>query len=219
MSPCGEVMSQVPSPECTDPRGGASESVAEPQWTALVESIRMGDSAGLEDLYRVFSKGVRFFLCRQLGPQDLDDKVHDVFLIIAQAIQRGDLREPERLMGYVRTVVRRQVAGHIEHAVHSRRKEVDVDSGMPLADHGANPEQIALAREQADVAARILQSISKRDREILTRFYLNEQTQEQICREMRLTETQFRLIKSRAKARFGELGKQMLARRKAIRNG
>ena len=42
-------------------------------------------------------------------------------------------------------------------------------------------------------------------------FYLREQSQEQICEEMKLTETQFRLLKSRAKARFGELGKKKLA--------
>jgi hypothetical protein len=41
-----------------------------------------------------------------------------------------------------------------------------------------------------------------------------EQTQEEICKEMRLSETQFRLLKSRAKARFGELGRKRLARRK-----
>jgi len=32
----------------------------------------------------VFSRGIRFYLCRQLGPQDIDDKVHDIFLIVAQ---------------------------------------------------------------------------------------------------------------------------------------
>jgi RNA polymerase sigma-70 factor, ECF subfamily len=193
------------------------EKASEQQWTQLVEQIRNDDPQGMEELYRVFSKGIRYFLCRQLGPQDLDDRVHDVFLIIAQAIRRGDLREPERLMGYVRTVVRRQVAAHIEEAVHSRRNETDIESGMPIADRAANPEQIAIEREHEELAMKMLRSISKRDREILTRFYLEEQPQEQICREMQLTETQFRLIKSRAKARFGELGKQRLARRKVPR--
>jgi hypothetical protein len=36
-----------------------------------------------------------------------------------------------------------------------------------------------------------------------------EQPQEQICLEMGLTYNQFRLLKSRAKARFGELGKRL----------
>jgi RNA polymerase sigma factor (sigma-70 family) len=167
----------------------------------------------MEELYLVFSKGIRYFLCRQLGPQDLDDKVHDAFLVIAQAIYRGDVREPERLMGYVRTVVRRQVAAHIETAVHVRRTETELDPAIAVAGRDSTPEQIAIARQNEDLAMKMLKSISKRDREILIRFYLQEQPQEQICAEMNLTETQFRLIKSRAKARFGELGKQRLARR------
>ena len=48
----------------------------------------------------------------------------------------------------------------------------------------------------------------------LLRSKLLEQTQEEICAEMNLSETQFRLLKSRAKARFGELGRKKLARRK-----
>ena len=65
------------------------------------------------------------------------------------------------------------------------------------------------------LAATVLKTISARDREILTRFYLQEQSQEQICQEMSLTETQFRLLKSRAKAKFGELGKRRLERKQA----
>jgi len=48
-------------------------------------------------------------------------------------------------------------------------------------------------------------ALSQRDREILKRFFLQEQSQEQICREMALTETQFRLLRSRAKARLGKI--------------
>jgi hypothetical protein len=41
-------------------------------------------------------------------------------------------------------------------------------------------------------------------------------TQEEICVEMGLTETQFRLLKSRAKARFGELGKRRLQQKALV---
>jgi len=46
----------------------------------------------------------------------------------------------------------------------------------------------------------------------LIRFYLHEEPQAVICEKMNLTVTQFRLLKSRAKARFGELGKRSLNR-------
>ena len=86
-----------------------------------MERIHGGDESGMEELYRLFGRGIRYYLCRQLGHQELDDKVHDTFVIVVQAIRRGELREPDRLMGFVRTVVRRQVAAYIDDAVHSRR--------------------------------------------------------------------------------------------------
>jgi len=186
------------------------------QWIELVEKIKAEDPAGMEELYRVFSRGVRFYLCRQLGPQDLEDKVHDTFLIVVQAVRRGELREPERLMGFVRTVVRRQVAAHIDQAVHTRHQQVGLDTGTTVVDLNRDPEETAIQQEHEQIAKRVLHSISKRDREILTRFYLLEQSQQQICTQMRLTETQFRLLKSRAKARFGELGKRRLERRSVL---
>ena len=75
------------TPEDSSDRRQAS---SQPAWAELVDKIKENDTTGLEELYRVFSRGVRFYLCRQLGPQDLDDRVHDTFLTVAQAIQRGD---------------------------------------------------------------------------------------------------------------------------------
>jgi RNA polymerase sigma-70 factor (ECF subfamily) len=185
-------------------------------WIALVDSIQKGELRGMEELYRVFSRGVRFYLCRQLGPQDLDDKVHDTFLIVVQAIRKGELREPDRLMGFVRTVVRRQVAAQIDRSVQSRREQAELDTRTFVVDRSDSPEEAAIVRQHEKVAEAVLRGISDRDREILTRFYLLEQTQPEICQEMNLSETQFRLLKSRAKARFGELGRKTLARRKFL---
>jgi hypothetical protein len=44
------------------------------------------------------------------------------------------------------------------------------------------------------------------DHEILRRFYLQEQSKEQICEEMNLTPTQFRNMKSQAKLALTEIG-------------
>lgn len=188
----------------------AAPAAAVIDWNALVEQVKSGDDAGMEQLYKLFSRGIRYYLCRQLGPQELEDKVHDTFLIVVNAIRRGDLREPDRLMGFVRTVVRRQVAAYIETAVHTRREQTDLETGVTVADRTQNPEQEAMMREKAALMKSALGALSARDREILVRFYLQEQPQEQICEQMGLTETQFRLLKSRAKAKFGEIGRKKL---------
>ena len=179
-------------------------------WVELVERIRLEKTDGMEDLYQLFSRGIRFYLCRQLGPQELDDKVHDTFVVVVQAIRRGELREPERLMGFVRTIVRRQVAAHIDKVVHNRREQAEFDSTVRVPDPRGNPEEAAMFRQRIGLIRQVLGELSERDKDILTRFYIDEQSQEQICSEMGLTETQFRLLKSRAKARFGELGKKKL---------
>jgi len=180
-------------------------------WVKLVGRIRTSQTDGMAELYHLFSKGVRFYLCRQLGLQDLDDRVHDTFVVVVQAIRRGELREPERLMGFVRTIVRRQVASHIDKAVQTRREQLDLDASSRVADPHGNPEEAAIFNQKGDMIRKVLSELTSRDREILTRFYLEEETQEEICTEMTLTETQFRLLKSRAKSRFGELGKKRLA--------
>lgn len=186
-------------------------------WAELVERIRSGDERGMEELYKVFSTGIRYFLYRQLGQQDVEDKVHDTFLIVVQAIRKGELREPERLMGFVRTVTRRQVAAHIQKASSVRREETCLEASDPVIDDHGTPEEQAIARQRIEIMKDVLRGISSRDREILTRYYIEEQTQEQICAEMKLSETQFRLLKSRAKARFGEVGKRKLVRRSLSR--
>jgi RNA polymerase sigma-70 factor (ECF subfamily) len=214
------VVAAVPSNHLESPESpatGSEHSTGEPEayaeWVELVDRIRMSETDGMEELYQLFSKGIRFYLCRQLGPQELDDKVHDTFVVVVQAIRRGELREPSRLMGFVRTIVRRQVAAHIDKVVHNRRDQIDLDSTIRLAAPEENPEEKAMFSQRTNLINRVLGELSDRDREILTRFYLLEQSQDQICSEMALSETQFRLLKSRAKARFGELGKKRLTHR------
>ena len=167
----------------------------------------------MAELYHLFSKGVRFYLCRQLGIQELDDKVHDIFVVVVQAIRRGELREPERLMGFVRTVVRRQVAAHIDKAVQARREQMDLDASARVADPNGNPEEVAIFNQKEELVRRIWPSFPAGIGKSLPASTSRKRVQEEICAVMILTETQFRLLKSRAKSRFGELGKKKLAQR------
>ena len=181
------------------------------EWTLLVARIRQRDPNALIELYQIFGRGVRFLMFRQLGPQDIDDRVHDAFLAILQAIQKGGLRDSARLMGFVHTIVRRKIATHINYLVRARREHVALGQGPEIPDRNDTPEEQAMARQKVDLMLKVLRDMTARDCDILTRFYLHEQAQDQICREMDLTETQYRLLKSRAKARFGDLGSRALA--------
>ncbi|MDZ7638362.1 MAG: sigma-70 family RNA polymerase sigma factor [Bryobacterales bacterium] len=175
----------------------------------LVERIEQGDPSAKYQLYESFNRGIRFHLVRHLGTADLDDKVHDTFVIVLQAIVRKDLRDPDRLLAYIRTVVRRQIATYIERAMSNRREHPE-SAGLEFQDPSFNPEQSLISHERRRVMRETLSELCARDREILIRFYIDEMPMEEICKEMDLSINQFRLLKSRAKARFSELGQRQL---------
>jgi RNA polymerase sigma-70 factor, ECF subfamily len=184
-------------------------------WVAIVDRIQAGQDAGILELYSVLNRGIRYYLGRQLGSQDLEDRLHETFLIVISAIRAGRVRQPERIMGFVRTVAQRQIAAHIELAVRHRRTEGELAPGLDVADEKCTPEQMAIIRQKAEIMALVLADMPAKQREILQRYYLREESPEHICQEMLLTETQFRLAKSRAKTALGARAQLLLRQRTA----
>jgi RNA polymerase sigma-70 factor (ECF subfamily) len=191
------------------PRVDEAGMTADP-WTDLVGRVQLSDASGMTDLYDVIRRGLRPFLARQLKPQDFEDKVHEIFVDVVLAIRQGQLREPERLMGFVRTVARRKVAVYIDAAARNRRNQVECRSAFLPASPHLNPEVDLIWREQRAWVQWTLGHLTKREADILRRFYLQEESQSQICLEMHLTGTQFRLLKWRSKAHFEQLSRKKL---------
>jgi RNA polymerase sigma factor (sigma-70 family) len=181
-------------------------------WIGLVERLRAGEETAIVELYEVFCRRIRFHLARQIGRNDLDDVLHDAFLLVVQLIQDGTLRDPVRLMGFARTVLQRTVAGHFER-LNISPIQGDATAAERIADIREGPEVGLLQREQTGIMRAALGEMSERDRDILERFYMKRQQPELICLEMCLTKTQFRLIKNRAKSRLGHIGREQLGGR------
>lgn len=176
----------------------------------LVDKIAQGDPAAVEQLYGTLIKGLRTILSRQLPPDLASDRAHDAFLVIVDAIHSGQLRDAARLPAFVRTVAQRQIVDAIRCVTHSRSRDSDTHQ-LQLADRRIDPEQELAHQKRVTCLRSALASLSPRDREMLTRFYLDEQDSERICREMNLTPSQFRLCKSRAKGRLTEAALQDFA--------
>ena len=175
-------------------------------WSVTIEEIRSGNEGGVEPLCAAVSECARAQLFQSVEPQAVDDYVQEVLMIVLAAIRSGELRNPECLMGFVRTVTHRQVTVHIRRAIISRRRLISVEStALPRAPSHESPEARLRLLERVAAIKSVLERICPRDREILTRFYYEEQDSRQICREMQLTPTQFRLYKSRALAKCSEL--------------
>jgi len=187
-----------------------STRLADP--AALVASIRAGEEAAIERLYRICTAGsIGYYLYRRIGA-DAVDVSRDVFMSTLDAIRRGQIRIPGCLPAFLGTVARRAVATYIDQAVAARLRNAGVDEMAVrwVRDRRNDPEQDVLAKERAAQVALALGKLSATDRDVIVRFYVDEQPKEQIMAEMRLSGAQFRLLKSRAKAKFGAMGKRAM---------
>ncbi len=169
-----------------------------------MQKIQFGDADAIAELYQAMLAGVRPKLTRSIEKQWVEDRFHEILVIVIEAIQRGDIREPERLMGFVRTIAHRRVVAHIRDATRERQSCASADV-EPLAPFEQGPERVAVRRESIERIRRVLSAMTRMDAEILERFYFQSQAPVQICREMQLSTTQFRLRKSRGLARCLEL--------------
>ena len=175
-------------------------------YTDLVYRIHSGDVTASEALYHRFHRGLEFFIRRQNIP-DVDDKIQEVFLATLVAIKAGELRDPTRLAGFILGIARNLIYSAIRQLAVSRVREVGgdsngLDSYVLYNIPSSTPSPYALLEngERISEIRKALATLCERDREIITRFYLQEEKEEQICAEMNLTATQFRIFKSRAKA-------------------
>ena len=84
-----------------------------------------------------------------------------------------------------------------------------MNSDFTLKGHtDCEPERTAILNERNRVMRRVLRELSPREREVVKRFYVNEQSPAQICSEMSLTRSQFRSLKSKVRGRFEQLSKK-----------
>ena len=186
------------------------------EWAVVVEQIRAGDPAGEEALYQTLMGGARFFFRRRTRSDDVDDLVHNLYLTVVDGIRRGQLREPERLMGFVRIILVRQGSAHAKNLARMGAALNHENTGA-LRHPDPDPERTVIERQKREVMHRLIRELRPRDAEILRRFYFFEENEERIRAAMNLSATQFRLLKSRAKERFQALLHERLTRRRSTR--
>ena len=154
-----------------------------PFFAVLVDRIERGSQDAIHELQLHFLRGIRYLLARHLGRDRADYLAQNVMADVVDAIQNGEVRDPEHLPAFVQTTVRHTIALALDY--------------LP-----SQPASTPVPREDVASAKRILRSLPARDREILVRFYSQEQPPEKICREMGVSAVEFLLIKKRARDKF-----------------
>jgi RNA polymerase sigma factor (sigma-70 family) len=150
----------------------------------------------------MINRTVRPYVNFRLRGEEADDLVHETLTIAVQQIRNGELRNPGALGPYLHRIARRQINALFSSKSRGRRRYVSTDPACVPAASPATPESELLRRERAALMKEGLGQLQGRDRELLTRFYLDGQTLPSICEDMQLTEAQARVAKSRAKAKL-----------------
>jgi RNA polymerase sigma factor (sigma-70 family) len=149
-------------------------------------------------LYRHFAS-IRGYFATRLPPDESEDRFHDVMLALYRAIRTGGIRDPQSLRAYAWSTAQRILSTRLGTLITERQSSSDENSEM-ICDSAPDPETTAIRRQNAEIASRVLATLPEKHREVLIRYYLEGQHREVIQAEMGLTSTQFRLIKSKAKA-------------------
>lgn len=129
--------------------------------------------------------------------------MHDTILTVTRQIKAGQLKTPAALPGYLNIVLKRTAWNKkLESERLGANDEVFSTVVQTRPDDKADPQHLLELEERAKILREGLKTLKPQEREILTRFYLSGERPEYICQQMNLTETQFRLNKSRSKQKL-----------------
>jgi RNA polymerase sigma-70 factor (ECF subfamily) len=172
----------------------------------LVQSIVAGDPGAEERLIALYGRAVAVLLNRHTnGRPEAEDLFQDTFRIALLKLRRGELREAEKLPGFLAGIARSLAIEHYRKAV---RRKTDADSETVLGAEDSRPGQLGelLARENAALVRQVIQELgTSRDREVLVRFYIAEEDRDRIAADYGLTGLQFNRVLHRARQRYKEL--------------
>ena len=162
--------------------------------------------AAIEALIRENYAGLRLLIARRTGDPDVAaDLLGEAICIAWEKWQAGRIERPEQIAGYIFQVAinllrnhRRTVAGRPGARADSSQLDV-------IADENAARDDWAERQMAARVKRIVTAMTTPRDREILTRFYLQEEDKESICRDLDLDAAQFDKVLHRARGRLKSL--------------
>jgi RNA polymerase sigma-70 factor (ECF subfamily) len=175
--------------------------------TDLVRRIVSGDPAAEAELVERFNRAVSFLLRRLARDEAVaEDLYQETFRLVIEKVRGGELRQAERLPGFVSSMARNLFLGSVRRG--GRRQKWQGDSEMTETAPDPAPGQLAklLAQERAAIVRRVLAELKNdRDREILSRYYIADQDKEDICRDLDLSDLHFNRVLFRARQRYKEL--------------
>lgn len=161
----------------------------------------------LSAVYRDYP-GLRALILRRVrDPEVAADILQDAAVTTLEKLRSGEIERPENLGGYLYRVA----LNHVRNHRRKDRSPLSSAEGLEeLRDAEEDADWAWCGRPQWAAAARKMLSEmpAARDRDLLVRFYLNDEAKEHICRDLQLSHEHFNRVIFRARNRFRELLEQ-----------
>ena len=181
----------------------ASHAIEQQAAASLVTRVAAGDRQAEAEIVERYSRGLRFLLRRKARDADLaEDFLQETWAIALVKIREGGLEDPGRLAGYLCGI-----ASNLAHSEQRRvvRQRTSIDSEIVdlIPDESSNPLRHVTRAEVCSQVNSLLKELKKeRDREILKRFYVQEEDKESICSCLDVDGTHFNRVLFRARQRL-----------------
>ncbi|HEY6484154.1 MAG TPA: sigma-70 family RNA polymerase sigma factor [Steroidobacteraceae bacterium] len=148
---------------------------------------------------------LQVFLHRRIARDAAEDLLQRTFLQAVKKIRTEGLDDPSNLGGYLYRTACKLAAAYWRGEL-ARQYDTDGERLTSIQDEALSIEE-RLEHEQLAQCVRELMSqlAVPRDREVLERYYLHEESRVAIRESLQLTEMQFNQVLWRARQRFGEI--------------
>ncbi len=172
--------------------------------SALVARIRAGDALAETELYQRYSRGLMVMLrIKTHGDVQLAEDIHqDVFQIVLERLRSTGIDDPRRLSGFIQSTGKNRLIGVLRRR---QRRNTHADSEL-IEETVAEDEQQVGSVQAAQLREQVRELLGElscdRDRALLTRYFLYQESKASICTALELSDLHFNRVLYRAKARF-----------------
>jgi RNA polymerase sigma-70 factor, ECF subfamily len=175
-------------------------------WMAWLQRITVGDAGAEAELVGRYRQGIAMIIGRIVSNESVvDDLSQETFRIVLEKLRDGEVREPERLSGFICAVARNLAIDSVRKMRRATNQE-EIANAEQIRDPQPDPFEQLWRKQRAEVVRQTISELSvERDRQVLFRYYIAEEDKKQICAELGLTSQQFNSVIFRALKRYKEL--------------
>ena len=168
---------------------------------AYVDRLRNGDQPTEQHFVSYFERLLRIKLRARLFASETVEELRQETLarVIAALRAQGGVRQPERFGAFVNAICNNVV---LEFYRSSSRSQPLEDSHLEKTDKILNVEDRFVTQEMNAQVRRILDTLPKRDRQLLRAIFLEEKDKDEVCRLFQVDRDYLRVLVHRAKDRF-----------------